>query len=115
MIKQIEEKVVNRLRQVASAIRQDGANQVSIITSTADRQAAIEIAKAAALRPTIVGAALQTIARVPDVAAALFEILEIQKILDGAGRVTMLPGGGDGVMRSFLAAPSPPALGARAR
>jgi regulator of protease activity HflC (stomatin/prohibitin superfamily) len=29
MIKQIEEKVVNRLRQVTSAIKQDGANQVS--------------------------------------------------------------------------------------
>ena len=37
MIKQIEEKVVNRLRQVTSAIRQDGANRVSIITNTAER------------------------------------------------------------------------------
>ena len=51
MIRQIEEKVVNRLRQVTSAIKQDGANQVSIITSTAERQAAVEFAKAAALRP----------------------------------------------------------------
>jgi hypothetical protein len=50
MIRQIEEKVVNRLRQVTSAIRQDGANQVSIITSSADRQAAIEFAKAAAVK-----------------------------------------------------------------
>ena len=40
MIKGIEAKVVNRLRQVTSAIKQDGANQVSIITSTAERQAA---------------------------------------------------------------------------
>jgi regulator of protease activity HflC (stomatin/prohibitin superfamily) len=38
MIKQIEEKVVNRLRQVTSSIKQDGANQVSIITSTAERR-----------------------------------------------------------------------------
>jgi hypothetical protein len=37
MIKQIESKVVNRLRQVTSAIKQDGANRVSIITSTAHR------------------------------------------------------------------------------
>ena len=44
MIRQIEEKVVNRLRQVTSAIRQDGANQVSIITSTAERTAAVEFA-----------------------------------------------------------------------
>ena len=55
MIQQIEEKVVNRLRQVTSAIKQDGANQVSIITSTAEREAAIEFAKAAAMRPEIVG------------------------------------------------------------
>jgi hypothetical protein len=34
MIRQIEEKVVNRLRQVTAAIKQDGANQVSI-TNTA--------------------------------------------------------------------------------
>ena len=38
MIQQIEAKVVNRLRQVTSAIKQDGANQVSIITSTAERR-----------------------------------------------------------------------------
>ena len=35
MIQQIEAKVVNRLRQVTSAIKQDGANQVNIIASTA--------------------------------------------------------------------------------
>src|SRR5919204_1852512 len=40
MIKQIESKVVNRLRQVTAAIKQDGANRVSIITSTAEREAA---------------------------------------------------------------------------
>ncbi len=34
MIRQIESKVVNRLRQVTAAIRQDGSNQVSIIAST---------------------------------------------------------------------------------
>ena len=47
MIKQIEEKVVNRLRQVTSAIKQAGANQVSVITSSAEREASIEFAKAA--------------------------------------------------------------------
>jgi regulator of protease activity HflC (stomatin/prohibitin superfamily) len=38
MIRQIEEKVVNRLRQVRSAIKQAGANQVSVITSSAERE-----------------------------------------------------------------------------
>jgi hypothetical protein len=42
MIQQIQNKVVNRLRQVTSAIMQEGANQVSIITNTAERKAAID-------------------------------------------------------------------------
>ncbi len=91
MIKQIEEKVVNRLRQVTSAIRQDGANQVSIITNTAERTAAIEFAKAAAMRPQIVGAALNAISQDPEIERALFDVLETQKIMDGEARVTLIP------------------------
>ena len=72
MIRQIEEKVVNRLRQVTSAIKQAGANQVSVITSSAEREAAIEFAKAAAMRPATLGQAFQEIAREPAVAEALF-------------------------------------------
>jgi regulator of protease activity HflC (stomatin/prohibitin superfamily) len=91
MIQQIEAKVVNRLRQVTSAIKQDGANQVSIITSTAERQAAIEFAKAAAMRPRIVGEALQRIASDRVVLDAMFDILETQKIVEGEARITLLP------------------------
>jgi regulator of protease activity HflC (stomatin/prohibitin superfamily) len=93
MIKQIEEKVVNRLRQVTSAIKQDGANQVSIITSTAERQAAIEFAKAAAMRPRIVGAGLQAIARDPAISKAMFDILETQRLLEGDADITLVPQG----------------------
>ena len=91
MIKQIEEKVVNRLRQVTAAIKQDGANQVSIITSTAERQAAIELAKAAVMRPQIVGAALQIISEDPDIAQALFQTLEIQNMISGQVDITLIP------------------------
>lgn len=91
MIGQIEEKVVNRLRQVTSAIKQDGANQVSIITSTADRQAAVEFARAKAVRPQIVGAALQDISEDPEVMDAMFEILENQRLIDGQSKVTLVP------------------------
>lgn len=91
MIHQIEAKVVNRLRQVTSAIKQDGANQVNIITSTADRQAAVEFAKAGAIRPRIVGQALQAIAADQEVASAMFEVLETQKILDGKGQLALVP------------------------
>jgi regulator of protease activity HflC (stomatin/prohibitin superfamily) len=110
MIRQIEEKVVNRLRQVTSAIKQDGANQVSVIASTAERQAAIEFAKAAAMRPQIVGAALQEISQDREVAEAMFEVLETQKLVDAKARVTMLPSGA-GLLPQLLAAgrPDPPA------
>lgn len=91
MTRQIENKVVNRLRQVTSAIKQDGANQVNIIASTAERQAAIEFAKAGAIRPRIVGQALEGISHDPEVAAAIFEILETQKILEGKGKLSLVP------------------------
>ena len=91
MMKQIEEKVVNRLRQVTSAIRQDGENQVNIIASTAQRQAAVAFAEAAALRPKIVGEALKKIAAQPDVLQAMFEVLETQKMLEGGVDVTRMP------------------------
>jgi regulator of protease activity HflC (stomatin/prohibitin superfamily) len=103
MIKQIESKVVNRLRQVTSAIKQDGANQVSIITSTAERQAAVEFAKAAAIRPAVVGEALRFISSDPDVSSAMFAILEAQKIIEGEARITLLPKG-NGLLAQLLAA-----------
>jgi regulator of protease activity HflC (stomatin/prohibitin superfamily) len=104
MIKQIEEKVVNRLRQVTSAIKQDGVNQVSIITSTAERQAASEFAKAAAMRPRIVGAGLQEIARDPEIARAMFDILEAQKMIEGECEITLIPKGDD-LLRQLVALP----------
>ena len=91
MIQQIQEKVVNRLRQFTAAIKQDGANQVSIITSTAERTAAIEFAKAAAMRPHIVGQALDEISRDPKVANALFDVLEVQNLVQGGARITFVP------------------------
>jgi len=114
MISQIEEKVVNRLRQVTSAIQQDGANQVSVIRSTAERQAAVEFARATALRAEIVGGALQKILRDPDVAKVMFEVLETQRLLDGAGSLTLLPKGG-AALGTLLAANMPaPAAPAKA-
>ena len=103
MIQQIESKVVNRLRQVTGAIKQDGANQVSIITSTAERTAAVEFAKAAAIRPHLVGEALRQICQDPDTANAMFTVLEIQKLLRSNVRLTLLPQNG-GLLTSLLAA-----------
>jgi regulator of protease activity HflC (stomatin/prohibitin superfamily) len=96
MIRQIEQKVVNRLRQVTAAIQQDGANRVNIIRSAADREAAIELAKAAALRPQIVGAAIAKIAQRSDVCDALFDVLEIQQLTWAEGlSVQVIPKGAE--------------------
>ena len=81
MIHQIQNKVVNRLRQVTSAIMQEGANQVNVITGTAEKEAAIDFGKAAAIRPSIVGAMINNISRDEDVCRALFEILEINRVV----------------------------------
>src|SRR3974377_2380860 len=87
MIKQIEAKVVNRLRQVTSAIKQAGANQVSVITSSAEREASVEFGKATAIRPSTLGQALQEIAQDQAVASALFEVLETGKLVDSDARL----------------------------
>lgn len=93
MIKQIEEKVVNQLRQVTSAIEQDGLNQVNVIASKAEQEASIELAKAAAVRPQIIGATLQQIAQDAEVLDIMFEILEYQRISGGQNDLTLLPKG----------------------
>ncbi len=91
MIRQIEQKVVNRLRQVTSAIRQAGANQVDIITSSAERQAATEFAKARSVRPQMIGEALKEIGQDADVLGAVFETLEVERLMKGAGEITLIP------------------------
>jgi len=94
MIAQIEQKVVNRLRQVTAAIQQDGANRVNVIHSTAERQAAVAFAKAAAVRPQIVGSALADLSGDPQIANALFEVLETQRLLASPDlQVTRIPAG----------------------
>ncbi|MBL8213427.1 MAG: SPFH/Band 7/PHB domain protein [Bryobacterales bacterium] len=112
MIRQIEEKVVNRLRQVTSAIKQAGANQVSVITSSAEREAAVEFAKAGAVRPATLGEVFREIARNPLVASALFELIETQKLLQHSARLTLVPAGETGRAISTLLASLGSPLGA---
>jgi len=102
MIRQIESKVVNRLRQVTSSIKQDGANQVNIITSTADREAAIEFAKAAAIRPQVIGTALAEISQDPIVCESMFQILETQKLTEGTNELILVPDGSKDLLTNIL-------------
>ncbi|MDR0222137.1 MAG: SPFH/Band 7/PHB domain protein [Oscillospiraceae bacterium] len=82
MIQQIQNKVVNRLRKVTSAIMQEGANQVGVITGAAEKEAAIDFGKASAIRPAIVGKMLNDISQDTDVCEALFELLEINRLTE---------------------------------
>ena len=107
MIHQIEEKVTNRLRQVTSAIKQDGANQVSLITSGAERKAAVEFARAAAIRPEIVGSALRTIGEDKIIADAMFELLELNRVLESNARLTILPKGAGFLGAQLASQPMP--------
>jgi regulator of protease activity HflC (stomatin/prohibitin superfamily) len=91
MIRQIEQKVVNRLRQVTSAIRQAGTNQVDIITSSAERQAATEFAKARSVRPQMIGQALREIGQDPDVLDAVFATLEVERLVKANAEITLIP------------------------
>lgn len=95
MIRQIESKVVNRLRQVTSAIKQDGANQVNIIASTAEKEAAVDFAKAAAIRLEVVGATLRDISADLEVTEAMFEVLETNRIIKADIPIDTIPAGTD--------------------
>ncbi len=104
MNRQIESKVVNRLRQVTAAIKQDGVNQVSITTSTAERQAAVEFGKAAAVRPAVVGKVLAEINCDAEVAEAMFALLETQRILEGEANLTLVRAPQQALIADLLAA-----------
>jgi hypothetical protein len=93
MVRQIEGKVVNRLRQVTAAIKQDGLNQVNIIKSRAEQQAATEFAKAASMRPKIVSETIQKISKDQELLSTMFEVLENQRIIDGDNELTLIPEG----------------------
>ncbi len=108
MIHQIESKVVNRLRQVTSAIKQDGVNQVSVITSTAERNAAVEFAKAATVRPAVIGKSLAEIVRDEEVCEAMFQILETERVLSSDAQLVLVPDGSRELLASLLAAQGAP-------
>jgi regulator of protease activity HflC (stomatin/prohibitin superfamily) len=92
MIMEIQRKVVNRLRQVTAAMKQAGDNEVALIHSSADMKAAQRLGEAQAVRPMIVGRTLAEIQREPEVAEALFRLLDIQATLKSPGKTTVTSG-----------------------
>jgi regulator of protease activity HflC (stomatin/prohibitin superfamily) len=98
MIAEIQRKVVNRLRQVTAAMKQAGDNTVAIIHSEADKQASQRLGQAQAVRPEVVGRALGEIQREPEVAAALFRLLDIQASLKSSGKIILTDSGTAGLL-----------------
>jgi hypothetical protein len=80
---------------------------VSIITNSAEREAAVEIAKAAVVRPNMIGTALKEISGDPEVADALFELLETQRILSNSSKLTLFMNGASEKLVAELLAAAP--------
>ncbi len=107
MVDNITDKVVKRLVQVTSAMRQDGENRVGLIKSQTAYKVSQKMAEAAAARPAVVGEALNAIAKQdPDVLEAVLEVLETDRLIESGAPVELVPAGAR-VLVSLVESPTP--------
>ncbi len=94
MVENITEKVVKRLVQVTSAMRQDGENRVGLIQSETSKRVSQKLALASAARPGVVGETLNEIRlKDPEILDAVIDVMETEKLLASGARVDILPKG----------------------
>ncbi len=94
MVQNITEKVVKRLVQVTSAMKQDGENRVGLIFSETANKVSQKMAEAKATRPAVVGNALNQIAgKDSEILQAVMEVMETEKLLASDASVDLLPTG----------------------
>jgi regulator of protease activity HflC (stomatin/prohibitin superfamily) len=92
MVENITDKVVKRLIQVTSAMKQDGDNRVGLIKSQTAFKVSQKMAEAAATRPAVVGRTLNEIARAdPEILEAVLDVLEVEKLIESGAAVDVLP------------------------
>jgi len=92
MVQNITEKVVKRLVQVTSAMKQDGENRVGLIKSETAFKVSQKMAEAAAARPSIVGKALNEIAGDdPEILDTVLEVMEVDNLLASGAGIDILP------------------------
>ncbi len=92
MVDNITEKVVKRLVQVTSAMKQDGENRVGLIRSQTAFKVSQKMAEAAATRPAVVGEALNGIAsQDPEALTAVLDILENEQLIASSAEVAVVP------------------------
>ncbi|MBC8876382.1 MAG: SPFH/Band 7/PHB domain protein [Planctomycetes bacterium] len=92
MVENITEKVVKRLVQVTSAMKQDGENRVGLIKSETAFKVSQKMAEAAASRPRIVGRALNEIAKQDaEILDTVLEVMEVDNLLASGATIDILP------------------------
>ena len=92
MVQNITEKVVKRLVQVTSAMKQDGENRVGLIKSETAFKVSQKMAEAAAARPRIVGEALNVIAQDDaEILETVLDVMEVDRLLASPATVDLLP------------------------
>ena len=92
MVDNITDKVVKRLVQVTSAMRQDGENRVGLIKSETAYKVSQQMAEAAATRPAVVGQALNEIARQDtEVLTSVLDVMEVEKLIESGAEIDVLP------------------------
>jgi len=94
MVDNITDKVVKRLVQVTSAMKQDGENRVGLIRSETANKVSQKMAEAKSTRPGVVGSALNDIAREdPQILQSVMQVMETDKLLSSSAPVEVLPRG----------------------
>ena len=94
MVDNITEKVVKRLVQVTSAMKQDGDNRVGLIRSETANKVSQTMAEATALRPAVVGASLNRIAQQdPEILTAVLDVMEAEELLQSGAPLDVMPAG----------------------
>lgn len=92
MVENITEKVVKRLVQVTSAMKQDGENRVGLIQSETANKVSKKMAEAASKRPEVVGQALNSIGKDDlEILDAVIEVMETEKLLESDVKVEIIP------------------------
>ena len=92
MVQNITEKVVKRLVQVTSAMKQDGENRVGLIKSETAFKVSQKMAEAAAARPDVVGRSLNEIAKQdPEILDTVLEVMEVDNLLASDATIDILP------------------------
>jgi regulator of protease activity HflC (stomatin/prohibitin superfamily) len=92
MVKNITDKVVKRLVQVTSAMKQDGENRVGLIRSETANKVSQKMAEAAATRPDVVGRALNEIAgNDEEILRSVIEVMETEQLLDSNASIDLVP------------------------